>query len=158
MIRLQFYWGRNITFDKFFTEGFVKEVHRKMYSDVWKWAGEFRKTNKNIGVDKWEVSTELKYLLDDAHYWVKNDVYSPDEIAIRLKHCLVSIHCFPNGNGRHSRLMADLLIFRVYKKAEPFSWGAAELAKKDATREPYLNALKSADKGDVNPLIQFARS
>lgn len=154
---MAFYWGRNITFDKFFTEDFVKEVHRKMYGDVWKWAGAFRKTNKNIGVDKWEVSTELKYLLDDAYYWVKNDVYSPDEIAIRFKHRLVSIHCFPNGNGRHSRLMADLLIFRVYKTDQPFSWGAAELVKKDATRETYLNALKSADKGDMNPLIQFAR-
>lgn len=101
-----------------------------MYSDVWKWAGEFRKTNKNIGVDKLMVATELKNLLDDALYWVQHNEYSPEEIAIRFKHRLVSIHCFANGNGRHSRLMADLLIVRVYKENAAFSWGQPTWLKK----------------------------
>lgn len=153
-----FYWSRRITFDKFFTEDFIKEVHRKMYADVWKWAGEFRKTDKNIGVDKWQIPTDLKNLLDDAYYWVKNEVYSPEEIAIRFKHRLVSIHCFPNGNGRHSRFMADLLWYRVYKEDEPFSWGAANLVKQGDQRATYLKAIKAADAGDIQPLINFARS
>ncbi|MFZ1527974.1 MAG: mobile mystery protein B [Ferruginibacter sp.] len=153
---MAFYWGRRITFEKFFTEEFVKEIHRKMYSDVWKWAGEFRKTDKNIGVDKWSIPTALKNLLDDAYYWVKNELYGPEEIVIRFKHRLASIHCFPNGNGRHSRLMADLLIYRVYKEDQPFSWGATSLVKKGEAREAYLKALKEADKGDIQPLIDFA--
>ncbi|RYF84499.1 MAG: mobile mystery protein B [Chitinophagaceae bacterium] len=153
-----FYWRRRITFDKFFTEAFIKEVHRKMYSDVWKWAGEFRKTDKNIGVDKWQIPTDLKNLLDDAHYWVTNKVYSPEEIAIRFKHRLVSIHCFPNGNGRHSRFMADLLWYRVYKEDEPFSWGAANLVKQGDQRAAYLTAIRAADAGDIQPLIKFAKS
>ncbi len=153
-----FYWRRRITFDRFFTEAFIKEVHRKMYSDVWKWAGEFRKTDKNIGVDKWQIPTDLKNLLDDGLYWVKNKVYSPEEIAIRFKHRLVSIHCFPNGNGRHSRFMADLLWYRVYKEDEPFSWGAANLVKQGDQREAYLTAIRAADAGDIQPLIKFAKS
>ncbi|MDZ4070934.1 MAG: mobile mystery protein B, partial [Sediminibacterium sp.] len=95
-----FYWSKRITIHKFFTEAFIKAVHKKMYGDVWMWAGEFRKTDKNIGVDKWTISIALKELLDDALYWVKHNVYKPEEIAIRFKHRLVSIHCFPNGNCR----------------------------------------------------------
>lgn len=136
----------------------MREVHRKMYQEVWKWAGEFRKTNKNIGVDKWMISIELKTLLDDGMYWAQNKVYSKEEIAIRFKHRLVSIHCFANGNGRHSRFMADLLLYRVFKKDEPFSWGAANLVKKGEARVAYLKALKDADKGDIKPLIIFANS
>lgn len=153
-----FYWNRSISFTRFFTEDFVKEVHRKMYGDVWRWAGEFRKTNKNIGVDKWQVQTDLKSLLDDAYFWVQNKVYSPDEIAVRFKHRIVSIHCFPNGNGRHSRLMADLLIYGAFKEDEPFSWGGSTLVKKSEARDLYLKALKEADKGNIQPLIQFAKS
>ena len=153
-----FYWRRRISFEKFFSESFIREVHRKMYGDVWNWAGEFRKTDKNIGVDKWTISTALKSLLDDAYYWVSNKVYSSEEIAIRFKHRLVSIHCFPNGNGRHSRFMADLLLYRVYKEEQPFSWGAISLTKKSEAREMYLNALKEADKGNIHPLLLFAKS
>jgi Fic-DOC domain mobile mystery protein B len=129
-----------------------------MYKDVWKWAGNFRNTNKNIGVDKWAIPAELKKLLDDAHFWVTNQIYNPEEIAIRFKHRLVSIHCFANGNGRHSRFMADLLIFRAYKLHDPFTWGAVSLTKKGEARDSYLKALKEADKGDIHPLLKFAGS
>lgn len=129
-----------------------------MYGDVWMWAGEFRKTDKNIGVDKWTISIALKELLDDALYWVKHNVYKPEEIAIRFKHRLVSIHCFPNGNGRHSRFMADLLWYRVYKEEKPFSWGAISLVKQEEARATYLKALKEADKGNIEPLNLFAKS
>jgi Fic-DOC domain mobile mystery protein B len=107
---------RSFKSDAIFTEHFICNVHRQMYAGVWGWAGEFRKTNKNIGVDKWHIPTELKYLLDDARYWHENDIYPPDEIAVRFKHRIVSIHCFPNGNGRHSRLMADIIIEKIYKQ------------------------------------------
>ena len=140
-----------------FTQDFVCNVHKRMYADVWAWAGEFRKTNKNIGVDKWQIPSELKYLLDDAMYWHKNNTYGADEIAIRFKHRIVSIHCFPNGNGRHSRLMADIIIDKIYKQPV-FTWGADDLSSNSNTRDAYLKAIKAADNGDFHLLLNFARS
>lgn len=140
-----------------FSEKFIQTVHRRMYGLIWDWAGQFRKTNKNIGVDKWQIATELKYLLDDAAFWHAHKTYLPDEIAVRFKHRLVSIHCFPNGNGRHSRLMADIIISKLYQQPV-FSWGAAGLTRKGEARNAYLVALKVADTGDMQPLLQFARS
>ncbi len=140
-----------------FTEEFLKAVHKRMYGNVWAWAGEFRKTNKNIGVDKWQIPTELRALLDDVKFWYSNNTYSPDECTIRFKHRLVSIHCFPNGNGRHSRLIADIVIEKIYKQLH-YSWGAANLAQQGDQRTTYLNAIRAADAGDIQPLINFARS
>jgi Fic-DOC domain mobile mystery protein B len=128
-----------------------------MYADVWAWAGEFRKTNKNIGVDKWKIPSDLKYLLDDAKYWHENNTYTQDEIAVRFKHRIVSIHCFPNGNGRHSRLLADIIIEKIYKQPV-FSWGTANLSDEGDTRKSYLKAVKTADTGDYSLLLAFARS
>ena len=149
--------SRSLKADTVFTEDFIRAVHKRMYSNVWAWAGEFRKTNKNIGVDKWQIPTELRYLLNDAKFWYANNTYSPDEITIRFKHRLVSIHCFPNGNGRHSRLMADIVIENFFQQPV-YSWGAASLVKQDDARTIYLNAIKAADKGDIQPLVAFARS
>lgn len=143
--------------EEIFTEDFIKEVHERMYGEVWAWAGEFRRTNKNIGVDKWQVPLELKALLDDVIYWKNNKVYEPDELAVRFKHRLVSIHCFPNGNGRHSRLMADIIIQKVFK-FPVFSWGAGGLVQVGDTRKKYLDGIRVADHGDYKPLINFARS
>ena len=92
------------------TVKFIKDLHKRMYGEVWKWAGEYRKTNKNIGIACIYIGIELKNLLDDTKYWIENKTYSPAEIAIRFKHRIVSIHCFPNGNGRHSRMMADIIM------------------------------------------------
>jgi Fic-DOC domain mobile mystery protein B len=154
---VQWSLGRSFKADAVFTEYFIRELHGRMYRNVWAWAGEFRKTNKNIGVDKWQIPTELRYLLDDAKFWYANNTYNPDEISIRLKHRLVSIHCFPNGNGRHSRLMADIVIEKIFK-LPVYTWGAASLVKQGDARTFYLNAIKAADKGDIQPLIKFARS
>jgi Fic-DOC domain mobile mystery protein B len=127
-----------------------------MFSEVWAWAGTKRKSNKNIGVDKFQISAELRILLDDCRYWIDNGTYNPDEIAIRFNHRLVKIHVFPNGNGRHSRLMADILISSVYN--EPvFSWGNSDLSKNSDIRNEYLQAIYSADKGDIQSLITFSR-
>jgi Fic-DOC domain mobile mystery protein B len=143
--------------DTVFSEKFVRMVHERMYADVWAWAGEFRKTNKNIGIDKWKIPTELRYLLDDVRYWHENNTYPPDEIAVRFKHRIVSIHCFANGNGRHSRLMADIIIEKIYK-LPVFTWGAANLSSEGDARAAYLRAVKAADKGDYSQLLTFARS
>lgn len=152
-------WSLNRSFkpDAVFTEEFLKAVHKRMYGNVWAWAGEFRKTNKNIGVDKWQIPTELRTLLDDVKFWYANNTYSPDECTIRFKHRLVSIHCFPNGNGRHSRLIADIVIEKIYKQLH-YSWDAANLEQQGNQRTTYLNAIRAADAGDIQPLINFAKS
>lgn len=156
---VQWTLGKSLNIDTIFTDDFIRMVHKRMYGNVWKWAGEFRKTNKNIGSDKWQISAELRSLLGDVKFWCHNNTYSPDEIALRFKHRLVSIHCFPNGNGRHSRLMADLVIEKIFKSAV-FSWGAINKNEniKTDTRVNYLRALKSADTGDYSYLLVFARS
>lgn len=138
-------------------EDFVKKLHKKMLNKVWSWAGSFRKSNKNIGVDKFEIGIELKILLDDTKYWIDNTTYRSDEIAVRFHHRLVVIHCFPNGNGRHSRLMTDLLLTDVLEK-EPFTWGNGNLSVEGDVRDTYIKALHSADKNDYNPLLEFVRS
>ncbi len=136
---------------------FIQTLHRKMFDEVWKWAGKFRKSNKNIGIDKTLIQTHLQILLDDCKYWIENKVYNEDEIAIRFKHRLVSIHPFPNGNGRHSRLCADLIISHVFDKAL-FSWGHSSQLDAKTVRSKYISALHKADAGNILPLIKFARS
>lgn len=136
------------------TAKFCCLVHKKMYGSVWEWAGKFRLTNKNLGVDKWQIPTALRDLCEDASYWILNNTYGPDEIAIRFKHRIVSIHCFPNGNGRHSRLMADILISKIFK-LPVFSWGSNEAGHEDQSRANYLKALREADKGKLDALILF---
>jgi Fic-DOC domain mobile mystery protein B len=138
------------------TENFVRELHRKMFGRTWRWAGEFRETNKNLGVDKLMIRVELKKLFDDCMYWIDNQIFSPDEMAVRFSHRIVSVHPFPNGNGRHSRLMADVLINHGYR-LPIFTWGSATLTKSGEARKKYLAALKEADGGNYEPLISFAR-
>ena len=144
------------TKDQILTEEFLLLVHKKMLSEVWEWAGNKRKSNKNIGVDKYQISTELKILLDDCKYWIENNTYNQDEIVIRFSHRLVKIHMFPNGNGRHSRLIADILISNIFNKPV-FTWGKSDLSNNNASRKEYLKAIYSADKGDLQSLIRFSR-
>ncbi len=139
------------------SEEFVKELHRRMFCDTWAWAGEFRKTNKNIGVDKYLIGVSLRQLIDDCRYWIENNIYFEDEIAIRLKHSIVNIHCFPNGNGRHSRLFADVIINKIFGRPY-FTWNRHNLNKKGEARNKYLNAIREGDKGNIQSLIEFARS
>ncbi|MBU2649667.1 MAG: mobile mystery protein B [Bacteroidetes bacterium] len=139
------------------SEVFVKELHKRMFNEVWSWAGKFRITNKNIGVDKYEIGISLKQLLDDSLYWLENKTYSDEEIAIRFKHRIVSIHCFANGNGRHSRLMADIIIKQIFGRSI-FTWSRTNINKTGESRCVYLMAIRQADSGDINPLINFAKS
>lgn len=140
-----------------FTEKFIRDLHKKMYGSVWKWAGNFRQSNKNIGIDYWKISTELKMLLDDALFWIENKNFPEDELAIIFKHRLVSIHCFPNGNGRHSRLMADIIISKVFGQ-RVFSRGGDNLSHETNAREIYIRAVKLADRGNYSELVKFSRS
>lgn len=141
---------------KILTEEFVKELHKKMFEDVWKWAGQFRTTNKNIGVDKFQIGVELRNLLEDSKYWIANKTFNEDEIAVRFSHRIVNIHPFANGNGRHSRLIADILISDGFGKLH-FTWGSVNLTKPGEARTEYLRALKAADNNDYQLLISFAR-
>lgn len=153
-----FYFARKkINLNNFLSEDFIKSLHVKMFGDVWSWAGKFRKSNKNIGVDWQVISVELKKLLDDCFYWIENKVFIDEEIAIRLKHRIVAIHPFNNGNGRHSRLLADLIMEKIFQK-KPFSWGSDNLYKENKARDIYLKALRKADNSYYEDLISFARS
>ena len=148
---------RKFKLDEILTEKFICEVHKKMFCDVWEWAGKFRKTNKNIGVDKFQIAVELKKIFEDCKYWTENKTYSEDEIAVRFKHRIVKIHPYPNGNGRHSRLCADILVSHVFNK-EVFTWGSRNLTKQSASRNTYIISVKEADNDNIKPLLKFARS
>lgn len=147
----------NLKPERILTEKFIREMHKRMYSDIWKWAGEFRRTNKNIGIEWSQIGIELKMLIDDTKYWIENNTYEPEEIAIRFKHRIVAIHCFPNGNGRHSRMMADIIMEYVFG-AEVFSWHESNMVKANNTRKEYITALREADDGNIDPLIKFAKN
>jgi Fic-DOC domain mobile mystery protein B len=148
---------RNFILNDILTEQFIREIHKHMFDQVWSWAGQYRKSNKNIEVDKFKIISELKQLFDDCKYWIENMTFSEDEISIRFKHRLVKIHPFPNGNGRHSRLMADILIEKIFGK-QIFSWGNKNLSEQSDNRKKYINAIIEADNGNYEPLLKFARS
>jgi Fic-DOC domain mobile mystery protein B len=154
---LQWVFTKKFKPQQVFTEKFICNLHKRMYGNVWSWAGKFRKTEKNIGVKSYQIPMQLKNLCDDSLFWIENKTYTSKEIAIRFKHRLVSIHCFPNGNGRHSRLMADIIIEKIFGNT-PFSWGAENLSKDGNTRKAYLKAVKEADNNKYQPLLDFANS
>ena len=137
-------------------EKFLNTLHKKMYGNVWRWAGHYRNSGKNIGVDVYRIPTELRQLLDDCRYWIENNTYEPDEIAARFHHRLVFIHPYPNGNGRHGRLATDLLLKLMHQKR--FSWGSTNLVDEGKTRKRYIAALQAADEHDFGLLFEFVRS
>jgi len=137
-------------------QGFICQLHKRMYGDVWDWAGKFRQSDRNIGVDYYRIPQEMRVFLDDARYWLEHGTYAADELAVRFHHRLVWIHPFPNGNGRLSRLMADRLVVGM---GEPrFTWGRAQLVDVGDTRTGYIKALRQADGHDFHALLAFARS
>lgn len=148
-------WARRQRKD-ILSEAFVRQLHQKMFGETWSWAGNFRKSNKNIGVDWQQISVKLRNLLNDTQYQIEHATYPADEIAARFHHRLVLIHPFPNGNGRHARMMADLL---VQKLGQPrFTWGSKSITAENETRPRYITALRAADGGDIKPLLAFVRS
>lgn len=137
-------------------EAFLKRLHQRMFKGVWRWAGQFRKTPRNIGIEAWRIEQDLHQLLDDVRYWIENETFAHDEIAIRFHHRLVFIHPFPNGNGRFARLTADLLAVRLGRPR--FTWGSGNLVATANLRRNYVTALRAADGHDIGPLLIFARS
>jgi Fic-DOC domain mobile mystery protein B len=137
------------------SEAFVCELHRKLFGSVWLWAGTFRRTEKNIGVDPIQVAIQLRQLLDDAKYWVEHGTYESKELAARFHHKLVYIHPFPNGNGRHARIMADAILTKLLN--EPvIDWaGNYRLEAMNERRNEYIAALRAADGDEFSPLLKF---
>ena len=137
------------------TEGFACELHKRLFGQVWKWAGSFRRTEKNIGIDPVQIAIQLRQLLDDTRYWIENDTYPPKALAARFHHKLVYIHLFPNGNGRHARIMADAILIKLM--GEPaIDWaGGYRLENMNERRDQYIAALRNADGQDFDALLAF---
>jgi Fic-DOC domain mobile mystery protein B len=138
------------------SDEYVRKLHRKMFDETWTWAGDYRHTEKNIGVSVHEIRERLIALFGDTRYWIENGTHLTDEIAVRFHHRLVFIHPFPNGNGRHARLIVDIIAMKLGRPA--FTWGSANLVKEGEARTTYLEAIRAADDGDIQPLLNFARS
>ena len=138
-----------------FSVAFTCELHKKLFGQVWSWAGTFRQTEKNIGIEPFQISEQLGQLLGNAKYWVDHSTYPPKEIAARFHHKLVYIHLFPNGNGRHARMMADAVL-TVALNEKPIDWaGGCDLQKMSDRRTEYIAALREADNGDFERLFSF---
>lgn len=148
-------YGNDLNINALLEVAFLQQIHKKMFDKTWRWAGQFRKSNKNIGVDWIYVPIHLRELLEDIKYQIANHSYEINEIAVRLHHRLVAIHPFPNGNGRHARLMTDH--FLIANNQPRFSWGESNLYENSTIRKDYIKALQAADKHDYQPLLAFVR-
>jgi len=131
---------------------FTLELHKRLLGKVWDWAGKFRQSEKNIGINPMYVSVELKKLLDDVQAWIEFKTYTPKESALRFHHRLVQIHVFANGNGRHARIMADALLKFIYKSPQ-MNWSGQNLQQASNQRGNYIKALRKADAHDFEPLL-----
>lgn len=153
-------WVGKQSLDDLLSVSFTLKLHKNMFDQVWRWAGQVRRSNKNIGVMKEQILDSLDQLLKNTQWWIENNTYPIDEIAIRFHHRLVQIHVFSNGNGRHSRLMTDLLLEK--NKAQKFSWGSlkssSSLDVEGERRAEYIAALKKADQSKFDDLMKFVRS
>lgn len=150
-----FNWlSRQRKYKDLLNEDFIRALHDKLFGSVWSWAGHFRHTEKNIGIDPVNISVELRILLDDVKYWVEHGTYGREEFAARFHHRLVKIHPFPNGNGRHARIMTDEILEKILGVA-PINWGSDSLSTDGEHREAYINALRAADGNDYSSLIGF---
>lgn len=139
------------------TDAFARELHLRMFNHVWRWAGRFRTTEKNLGWDVFRLTEGVRNAFDDARAWLDYSTYPLPEVAVRLHHRLVAIHPWPNGNGRHARLMADILV--ASRDGEVLTWGArADLVAAGEIRACYIAAVRRADAGDFTALVAFAQS
>jgi len=150
-----FNWlSRQRKYQNFLNELFLRELHKQLFGAVWSWAGQYRKTEKNIGIDPRRIAVEVRKLLDDACFWIEHSVYPRDEFASRFHHRLVFIHPFPNGNGRHGRIMTDVILTHALE-VPAIRWEKRSLDRDGDYRRRYINALRQADGGDMQPLIEF---
>jgi Fic-DOC domain mobile mystery protein B len=145
----------NLSYEDILDIYFLLKVHYDMFDKTWKWAGKTRKSMKNIGVDVSQIFEQTKYLCNDVKFWIENNSYPKDEIGVRFHHRLVQIHLFPNGNGRHSRFVTDLLMKSIGNIL--FTWGKKDLYSQSSVRNNYINSLKEADNNNYKPLLDFVR-
>jgi Fic-DOC domain mobile mystery protein B len=153
-------WARRATamrFPNLLSPSSVLKLHKIMFGSVYDWAGTMRRRETSIGVDPSQISGLLRQTCDNARFWVDNATWQPVETVVRLHHDLARIHVFPNGNGRHARLMADLLLLRHYEQ-KPLTWGGPGLRAQGEVHTAYITAMRSADAGDFTPLLDFANS
>lgn len=138
-----------------FDDGFIRTLHKRLFGDVWSWAGSYRQTEKNIGIDPLHIAVQLRTLLDDARFWADNATYPPLEAAARFHHRMVQIHPFANGNGRHARIATDILLEESFGQP-PIAWASGfDLQADNERRDSYIAALRAADRGDYAPLLIF---
>lgn len=139
------------------TESFVRELHRRMFGGIWRGAGRYRTTERDPGWEAHRIAEGVRMFLDDAEGWIRFLTYPADEAAVRLHYRLVAIHPWSNGDGRHSRLLADVVVASCGEK--PLTWGSRQKwAEPESARERYIRAMRAADAGDMAPLLEFARS
>ena len=136
-----------------FSFEWLMQLHYEMFGDVWNWAGTLRQVELSIGVKAYMVSTELKKLVDDLAYWEEKQSFDTIETASRIHHRAVQIHPFLNGNGRWSRMLAN--IYLKQNGLQPTKWNEDLLAKENRHRDEYIEALKQADLGDYTKLIDL---
>jgi Fic-DOC domain mobile mystery protein B len=139
------------------TEQYVRELHRQLFGAVWLWAGEFRQTEKNIGIDPIMISIELRQLMDNTAYWVEHHTYPALETTARYHHRMLQIHPFPNGNGRFARIITNELQRLI---GTPLTNWAANVSEADmpAHRKAYIDALRAADALKYDALFTFMQS
>lgn len=145
---------RRPTLDRLLDDLYLRRLHRRMYDQVWDWAGRYRLVDTNIGIDPPQIPAAVRDLVAGAKMWF--DGGDPSVEAVRLYHRLVFIHPFVNGNGRFSRLAAHFAGRAL--DIEPFTWGASLGLDTTTLRRRHLEALWAADAGDLDPLIVFSRS
>lgn len=137
------------------TDDFVRTLHKRLFGEVWDWAGTYRLREKNIGIEPFQISMQLHILLDNARSWAENGTFDPLEAGARFHHRMVQIHPFPNGNGRHARIATDIYLSDCFDHA-PIKWASGFDHQSDnARRDAYIAALRSADAGDFDPLLKF---
>lgn len=150
-----FVWLKHKRKPEILTDSFAREFHKRLFGEVWEWAGTYRKTEKNLGIDPVQISVQVRELMDDVRYWIDNITFEPLETAVRFHHKLVYIHPFPNGNGRHARYMADAVMEKIFK-LPAINWGNAQgLQVTSEIRKRYINALRKADRGNYDDLLEF---
>jgi Fic-DOC domain mobile mystery protein B len=149
--------ARSTRMPQMLSDEYVQRLHKRMYGEVWKWAGQYRLHETTIGVPHPMIRAELRTLYDDARYWIEHKTFPDYELAIRLHHRLVKVHLFPNGNGRHARMFADLVLQRHFK-APRLPWGGTTLGNSGPRRAEYIGALQAADANNYTPLVEFCQS
>lgn len=134
----------------------LRRLHERMFALTWQWAGQFRKSETNIGISPAQIPMRLEQLCGNTRYQIEHNVCPWDELAVRFHHELVSIHPFPNGNGRHARLATDIMLERNGQAR--FTWGSHSLTEGTAIRREYIEALREADQGNIGRLFRFVRT